>query len=135
MKFTPLVLCFIFLYQGTNAFSNTSLINAFIQVFDVQDEILSVNVDIMQLAMMQLQKSNILVDSLCELPEDTQALILMQNARANAVFQLQDQQDWHLMINENGFYRERSYQSIRFAVIETLLLITVMALAYSIWAK
>lgn len=113
--------------------SNETLIQAFIEVFDIKDKISEIRVEPLQLAIMQLQKHGVYVDDVCNLTEDKQALILMQNARAVIEIELQDKQDWQLSIYEHGFHRQRSYKFVRFAVVECLLIVTIVALAYLIW--
>lgn len=118
------------------AISNETLIEAFINVFEFQDMIATVSVEPIQMALTLLRANSVAdIDHVCNMSEAQQALMLMQNARAAAEQQLRDQRDWRIYVHEHGFRRERSYNSVRFAVVETLLLVTVVGLGYLIWAK
>lgn len=73
--------------------------------------------------------------SLCNMTDDQQANILMQNARANIEIHLREASDWQVSVTDDGFKRQRSYEYVRFAVLECLLLVTVVALAYFLWSN
>lgn len=113
--------------------SNETLIQAFIEVFEIKDKIIEFSVEPLDLAIMQLQKQGVYVNSICNLSEYKQALVLMQNARAITEIELQDKQDWQMSVYEHGFHRQRSYKFVRFAVVECLLIVTIVALAYTLW--
>ena len=117
------------------AVSNESLISAFIDVFELQDTILTIEVEPLQVALQQLRKNGIPLDNVCNMSEPLQARILMQNAKAITEFELMDKQDWRITMGKHHFKRQRSYSLVRFAVVECLLLVTVVALAFMIWVK
>lgn len=123
------------LLTAVAAISNESLIAAFIDVFELQDTILTIEVEPLQVALQQLRKNGVLIDNVCNMSESQQARILMQNAKAITEFELMDKQDWHITMGKHHFRRQRSYSLVRFAVVECLLLVTVVALAFMIWVK
>ena len=100
-----------------------------------EDSIADIGAEPIQLALMQLRKHGLDTSNLCNLTETQQAVIYMQNAKAIIEEELRDKQEWHLTVGKHHFHRDRAYSNVRFAVVECLLLVTVVALAFLIWTK
>jgi len=120
----------------TSALSNTTLISAFSDVFNVHDIIADTTV--LEAALRELDKMGVdsSLTSLCSLPEDKVALLLMKASLAEFLIGLQDGKDWSIVMLDSGhLVRERSFSAVRFAVVECLLLMSIVALGWSIWTN
>ena len=126
-----LALCFI---TTTYALSNSSLIAAFTDVFNVHDII--ADTTILNTALRELEKMGVGANGLQDLTEDQVALILMKASLAEFLIGLQDDKDWSVVMMGTGhLVRERSFSAVRFAVFECLLVISVVALGWSVWTN
>ena len=120
------------------AVSNVSLAEAFVSVFKMKDSLSDLNSPVIRHAMVQLDKMGIdsSLASLCELPDAIVAQLLMKAALAEFVIGLQDANDWSIVVADAGtgqLTRQRSFSAVRFAVIESLLLVAVAALGRVVW--
>ena len=89
-------------------------------------------------ALQELDKMGVNHSALaCNISDDLMALVLMKASLAEFMLGLQDGKDWSIvMADDNGhLVRERSFSSVRFAVVECLLLVAVVALGWSIWTN
>jgi len=116
--------------------SNVTLIAAFINVFGVHDIVAETTV--MSVAMRELDKMGVssawATDRLCGLPEEQSALILIKACLAEFLIGLQDDNDWSVVMLDSGHLsRVRSFSAVRFAVLECLLIVAVVALGWSVW--
>jgi hypothetical protein len=87
---------------------------------------------------MQLDKMGIdsSLSTVCTLSDDAVAQLLMKAALAEYIMGLQDANDWSIVVADAGtgqLTRQRSFSAVRFAVIESLLLIAVAALGRAVW--
>lgn len=121
--------------QNHTAFSDVELLDAFAVVFDPDNAVVSTRVTQVQLALQQLRKIGVVDLDLCALAPPRQALLLMQNAKFYIEEDLREKNDWKIVYTQNRFHRTRSYAFVRFAMVECLLLIAVVGLAYLIWKK
>jgi len=129
--------------QETNTslpITNTSLFNAFSVVFNLKDQISDGSTPVLRQAALELEKMGIEpgFGNLCTLSSDEVALVLMKAALAEYMLGLRDPNDWSIVVAnaESGqLVRQRSFSSTRFAVIESLLLISVVALGRVLWVK
>jgi len=118
----------------TLALSNTTLITAFTDVFNVHDFV--ADTTILKTAMRELDKMGVGSSGLSDLSEDKVALILMKASLAEFLIGLQDDKDWSVVMRGSGhLVRERPFSAVRLAVIECLLLIAVVALGWSVWTN
>ena len=125
---------FLLLITQTSALSNSSLIAAFTEVFNVHD--LIADATILNTALRELEKMGVSANGLRDLPEDQAALILMKASLAEFLIGLQDDKDWSVVMMGTGhLVRERSFSAVRFAVFECLLVISVVALGWSVWTN
>jgi hypothetical protein len=120
------------------AVSNVSLAEAFVSVFKMKDSLSDLNSPVIRHAMVQLDKMGIdsSLASLCELPDAIVAQLLMKAALAEFLIGLQDANDWSIVFADAGtgqLTRQRSFSAVRFAVIESLLLVAVAALGRVVW--
>ena len=130
--------CFLLLVSSCHALSNSSVISAFSSVFQLKDSLTDADTPVLRHALMQLDKMgiDISMSSVCLLSEDAVAELLMKAALAEFLLGLQDPNDWSIIIADAGtgqLTRQRSFSAVRFAVIESLLLIAVAALGRSVW--
>lgn len=130
--------CVLLLVCSCDALSNSSLVAAFSSVFQLKDSISDADTPVLRHALMQLDKMGIdsSTSSVCFLSEDAVAQLLMKAALAEYLLGLQDPNDWSIIVADAGtgqLTRQRSFSSVRFAVIESLLLIAVAALGRSVW--
>jgi len=120
--------------------SNENLFSAFKKVFNFQDEFGTSNTPVVQAALVELNKMGINSNfsNLCNLDGEELALVLMKAAYAEYVIGLQDPNDWNIVVAdaETGqLSRKRSFSSTRFAIIESLLLISIIAIGRLLWIK
>ncbi len=120
------------------AISNSSLVDAFSSVFQLKDTMASPRNPVLLKALMQLDKMGIdsSLKSLCQLPEDKVASLLMNAALANYITGLKDPTDWTVIVGDPStgqLTRQRSFSSVRFATMEALLLVAVAALGRVVW--
>ena len=130
--------CFCLLVVPCAAISNSSLVAAFSSVFKVKDVISDAGTPVLRNALMELDKMGIdpSLSSVCSLSEDVVAKLLMKAALAEYVMGLQDPGDWAIVVADAGtgqLTRQRSFSAVRFAVIESLLLIAVAGLGRAVW--
>lgn len=113
--------------------NSTFLIAAFTEVFSVRDIV--ADTTILGAALRELDKMGVnIAAGWCNLPEEQVALILMKACLAEFLIGLQDDKDWKIVMLDSGHLtRERSFSAMRFAVMECLLLIAVVALGWSVW--
>lgn len=131
---------FFLLAQGSFALSNSSIYTAFSTVFNLRDQILDPTTPVLRQAMLELEKMGVdsSLQNLCDLSDQTIANVLMKAALAEYVLGLRDPNDWSIVVAnaETGqLTRQRSFSAVRFAVIESLLLIAVMALGRALWLR
>lgn len=120
--------------------SDTALFSAFSSVFQLRDSIQDRNTTVLRAAFLELEKMGIdsNITNLAELPDGTAALVLMKAALGEYVLGLRDPNDWSVVVAdaESGqLVRQRSFSATRFAVIESLLLISVTALVRMLWLQ
>jgi hypothetical protein len=120
--------------------NNESLAQAFKKTFNFKDEIKTLDTPIIQAALIELNKMGITnnFSNLCEFTDHELATILMKAAYAEYIIGLNDPSDWSIVVAdaESGqLMKKRSFSSTRFAVIESLLLISIVALAHLLWNK
>lgn len=137
---TKLLLVFILLLPPSLAISNRTLVEAFGQVFLVRDEILVPNSRVMEKVVGELQILGVdaAASGLCNLEDTKAAKILMLAALGNFQLGLRDDSDWTIVVADTSsgrLVRQRSFSSVRFAVLEGMLLISIVALGRAIWLK
>ncbi len=125
---------------SAQALSDKNLFTAYKSVFNFRDEFGTSNTPIIQAALIELNKMGIdsNFSSLCVLEEEKLALLLMKAAYAEYVIGLKDPNDWNIVVAdaETGqLARKRSFSSTRFAIIESLLLISIIAIGRLLWIK
>ena len=138
MKIFLWFLCFPILFSF--AFQNTSIYIAFAEVFQLHDEIQDSSTPVFRQATLELEKMGVNSDlsGICELDSDTVARVLMKAALGEYILGLRDPTDWSIVIAnaESGqLVRQRSFSATRFAVIESLLLVSIVALGRVLWLK
>ena len=121
-----------------DALSNSSVVAAFSSVFQLKDSISDADTPVLRHALMQLDKMGIdsSLSTVCTLSDDAVAQLLMKAALAEYIMGLQDANDWSIVVADAGtgqLTRQRSFSAVRFAVIESLLLIAVAALGRAVW--
>ena len=129
---------FFSLLGSCAAISNSSLVAAFSSVFQLKDTLTSAKNPVLLKALMQLDKMGIdpSLKSLCELPEQKVANLLMNAALAEYITGLKDPNDWTIIVGDPStgqLTRQRSFSSVRFATMEALLLVAVAALGRVVW--
>ena len=122
------------------ALNDTALTAAFCQVFQVQDAIEGADSPALAAATAELRKMGVdpAAPDLCLLDERRLALLLMKAALAEYVMGLQDDGDWSVVVADlstGQLGRRRSFSAVRFAVIETLLLMAIVALGRAVWLR
>ena len=130
--------CVLLLVCSCDALSNSSLVAAFSSVFQLKDSISDADTPVLRHALMQLDKMGIdpSLKSLCELPEQKVANLLMNAALAEYITGLKDPNDWTIIVGDPStgqLTRQRSFSSVRFATMEALLLVAVAALGRVVW--
>jgi len=123
-----------------NATNKPVLYSAFSKVFNVKDQIELNNDIILQRAMLELSKMGVSenLNNLCDLDAEYLYNILMKAALGEYIFSLKDPNDWILTVdnvNNGQLIRKRSFSATRFAILETLLIISVVALGRVLWIK
>lgn len=123
-----------------NVTNKNALYKAFTTVFQINDEIQMNNDVVLKMAMLELQKLGMddSLQNICSLKDEVKFNILMKAALGEYLFSLKDPNDWSVIVMdvENGqFTRRRSFSNTRFAVLETLLIISVLALGRLLWLK
>jgi hypothetical protein len=123
-----------------NATDKAELYTAFATVFNVKDNIELNNDIILQKAMLELAKMGVSenITELCTMETKYLYNILMKAALGEYIFSLQDPNDWILTIDNvqtGQLIRKRSFSATRFAILETLLIITIVALGRVLWIK
>lgn len=74
--------------------------------------------------------------ALADWSEEALAGLLMRAALGNLVLGLRDPSDWSVLVADVGtgqLVRRRSFSAVRLAVIESLLLIAIVALGRAVW--
>lgn len=125
---------------GHLAANNTELLLAFQTVFNFKDSLTTFSTPVLESAFHELEKMGIArnFSNLCTLNDFTLSHILMKAAYAEYIIGLQDPNDWSIIVadGETGqLLRKKSFSSTRFAIIESLLLITIIALGRQLWLK
>lgn len=125
---------------NTTVVASSDIYVAFANVFRLRDSIEDGNTPVLRQAVLELEKMGISSDlsNLCELSGENIATILMKAAYAEYIIGLRDPSDWSIVVAnaESGqLERQRSFSSTRFAVIESLLLISVVALGRVLWLR
>lgn len=120
------------------AVSDTALVRAFIDVFGVRDVISDPRAPIIDAALRQLDQLGVPRDlrSLGNMTDAMVGNVLMRAALGNLLLGLRDPDDWSVVVADVGsgkLVRRRSFSSVRFAVIESLLLISILALGRAVW--
>ena len=128
----------LLLCVACDALSNSSVVAAFSSVFQLKDSISDADTPVLRHALMQLDKMGIdsSLSTVCSLSDDAVAQLLMKAALAEYIMGLQDANDWSIVVADAGtgqLTRQRSFSAVRFAVIESLLLIAVAALGRAVW--
>lgn len=132
-----LLLCLV---SGAACLNDTAVFGAFASVFALRDKISDRETPVLRQAFLELEKMGVHknLDNLCSLSQETVALVLMKAALAEYIMGLRDPNDWSVVVAnaETGqLTRQRSFSATRFAVIETLLLIAIVALGRVMWLK
>ena len=138
-------LCFVLLgllncCAVTRAVSDTALAAAFSDVFEVRDVITDARAPVMEAAFRQLDQLGVPRDlqTLGNLTDDAAGRVLMRAALGNLMLGLRESGDWSVVAADVGsgkLVRRRSFSSVRFAVIESLLLVAILALGRAVWIK
>lgn len=131
-------LILLVLIQSTCALNDTYIFDAFTTVFQFKDQLTDLNTPILRSAYLEFEKMGIdaSLNNLCDLSQDKVALILMKAALAEYVLGMKDPNDWNIVVAnaETGqLTRKRSFSATRFAVIESLLLVSIIALGRLLW--
>lgn len=131
------VILFVSLISHCTALTNTSLIKAYSEVFGVRDII--ENPDTMGHALAQLSKLGVGdLSDVCKLDEATVATLVMHAALGSLTLNLKDPSDWSVVVadlNTGMLVRKRSFTSTRYAIMESLLLVAVVALGRAVLVK
>lgn len=138
-------LAFFIFFANTDAFSinvtkKEPLYQAFTNVFHISDTLEMNNDVVLKMALLELSKMGVdeNLQNLCFLEDNIKYNVLMKAALGEYLFSLRDPNDWSIVVIdvENGqFARKRSFSNTRFAVLETLLIISVLALGRLLWLK
>ena len=135
-----LLICRCAAQENASNIEPQSLFRAFSSVFQLKDTIEDGNTKVLRQAYLQLEKMGLSenLGNICSLDSDTLSLILMKAALGEFILGLRDPNDWNIVIAnaETGrLERQRSFSATRFAVIESLLIICIVALGRVIWLK
>ena len=132
-------LVLLLLVQSVCCMDNSTLLTAFAEVFDVHDMLLDPDTAVMRRAVQQLGELGVPSDmDLCNLDERVKARVLMRAALGNLQLGMRDDTDWSVIVADvstGQLIRVRSFSAVRFAVIESLLLVAIVALGRAIWIK
>jgi hypothetical protein len=120
--------------------SDDALIAAFSDAFEVRDRLSDARVEVVQAAVRQLDHLGVRRDTatLANLSEPVLARILMRAAIGNLALGMRDPADWSFLaadVASGKLVRRRSFSAVRVAVIESLLLISIVALGRAVWLK
>ena len=135
MRACLLLLCVI---APASALTNATLLEAFSDVFAVKDAIADFDSPVMAKAWMQLAKMGVGRDIRCNIDDQVLADVLMKAALGNLHLGLRDSTDWSVILADVGtgqLVRTRSFSAVRFAIIECLLLVAIVALGRAIWLQ
>jgi hypothetical protein len=112
--------------------SDESLFEAFSSVFKFNDAITSSRAGVMNEVFLQLEKLGVNRSlSICDLTDNQASLILMKAALAEYIVGLQEPGEWNIVVvdaSTGKLKRERSFDAVRFNVLEGLLVISIAAL-------
>ena len=132
----------------TLCLTSEELIAAFSDVFAAQDLIIDARSPVIMTALRQLDQLGVRfpigVDPSCAVPITLQsgmapssvAGVLMRAALGNLLLGLRDPSDWSIVVADpmsGRLTRSRSFSSVRFAVLEGLLVLTILALGRALW--
>lgn len=134
------LVCFSFMSTVGATVSNTALVNAFSDVFEVRDVIADTRAPVVEAALRQLDQLGVPRDlaTLGNLSDEVVGRVLMRAALGNLVLGMRDEGDWSIIAADVGsgkLVRRRSFSSARFAVVESLLLVAILALGRAVWIK
>jgi len=123
-----------------NVTNKQLLYNAFSNVFNVQDQIEMNNDIVLSKAILELSKMGVTesLNNLCTLDAENVYDILMKAALGEYILSLKDPNDWVITLDnvETGqLIRKRSFSATQFAILETLLIISIVALGRVLWIK
>ena len=140
MKRLATFILFSILHLTCCQISDREIYSAFSEVFQFRDEIQDNSTPVLRQAVLELEKMGINqnMTNVCELRDSVLARVLMKAALGEYILGLRDPNDWSLVIAnaETGqLVRQRSFSATRFAVIESLLLISIVALGRVLWLK
>jgi len=135
-----ILLLLVLVIRVVGAISNASIYTAFSSVFNLRDEIRDSETPVLRQALLELEKMgvNASLSNVCSLSEDTTSLLLMKAALAEYVLGLRDPNDWAVVVADaetRQLVRQRSFSATRFAVIESLLITSVVALGRVLWLQ
>lgn len=123
----------------TGAVTNTALATAFSDVFQVRDVITDLQAPVVEAALRQLDQLGVPRSGLLDNMTDAAVgRVLMRAALGNLILGIRDPDDWSVIAADVGsgkLVRRRSFSSVRFAVIESLLLIAILALGRAVWLR
>lgn len=139
MKCILILFCFHFILTSSFV-QRESIYSAFSEVFQLKDQISDGTTPVLRQAVLELEKMGVdgNLTNVCELDSETLARILMKAALGEYILGLRDPNDWSVVVAnaETGqLVRQRSFSATRFAVIESLLLISIVALGRVLWLK
>lgn len=121
----------LFLFLGVvNGISDEVLYRSFCSVFDFRDEIKSPAA--LNTARSQLLKLGVdLSGNVTALPDEVMGLLLMKAALADYLTGLNEAGEWRIVVsdaNTGQLKRERAFSVMRFAVVECLLLLSIICI-------
>ena len=138
---TLVVFIFVSWFSLTLALEEDQLLRSFSEVFEVKDYIADSRSAVVQRALRQLDHLGVPRDvpgGCGNLTDSVFADVLMRAALGNLLLGMRDADDWSVIVADTGtghLVRKRSFSASRFAVIESLLLIAIVALGRSVWLK
>ena len=117
-----------------------SVYSAFAEVYQLRDSIQDGSTPVLRQALLELEKMGVdrNMTNLCELSPEVVSRILMKASLGEYILRLRDPNNWNIVVAnaESGqLVRQRSFSATRFAVIESLLLISIVALGRVLWLK
>ena len=107
-------------------------------MFGVRDLIVDPDSPVMRKVEEQLTELGLTKMSLCDQSDVAVAGVLMRAALGNLQLGMRDSADWSVIAADPAtgrLIRVRSFSAVRFAVIESLLLVSILALARALWMK
>ena len=124
----------------TALLDDEQLLRSFSEVFAVKDILVDTRSRVVQRALVQLDHLGVSRDitSCGNMTDETLADVLMRAALGNIILGMKDPDDWSVIVADTSsgrLVRQRSFSASRFAVIESLLLIAIVALGRSVWLK